>query len=166
MVLYLPEMKLVTLLFLRREDWILLAMKKRGFGAGKWNGVGGKAAPGETARQAIIRECQEEIGVTPGSLRLVGKILFLASDDPTFGHDARIFVADNWEGEPIETEEMRPAWFQTNQIPYDTMWSDDQYWLPALLKGKSFKATITLNLTTDALVSHDITFPDKLEETD
>jgi 8-oxo-dGTP pyrophosphatase MutT (NUDIX family) len=27
---------------------ILLAMKKRGFGEGKWNGAGGKVEPGET----------------------------------------------------------------------------------------------------------------------
>ena len=159
-------MKLVTLLFLRREGQILLAMKKRGFGMGKWNGVGGKAEPGETARQAIIRECQEEIGVTPISPQLVGKILFLASDDATFGHDARIFVADHWEGEPTETEEMRPAWFRVDQIPYKSMWSDDQYWLPALLENKLFEATITLSLATEELTSHELRLVTQLEETD
>lgn len=34
-------MKKVTIVFLVRDDKILLAMKKRGFGEGKWNGVGG-----------------------------------------------------------------------------------------------------------------------------
>ena len=47
-------MKLVTLLFLRRDGQILLAMKKRGFGEGKWNGVGGKVEPGETARHGGV----------------------------------------------------------------------------------------------------------------
>ncbi len=60
--------KKYSLLFLLREDEILLVMKKRGFGSGRWNGVGGKFESGETAEQATIRECQEEIGVTPHSL--------------------------------------------------------------------------------------------------
>jgi 8-oxo-dGTP pyrophosphatase MutT (NUDIX family) len=58
-------MKHVTIMFLRREGELLLAMKKRGFGQGKWNGAGGKAEPGETPLQAAIRETEEEIGVTP-----------------------------------------------------------------------------------------------------
>lgn len=54
-----------TLLFLIKDDHVLLAMKKRGFGAGNWNGVGGKIEAGESIEQALVRECQEEIGVTP-----------------------------------------------------------------------------------------------------
>lgn len=157
-------MKLVTLLFLRRDNQILLAMKKRGFGVGKWNGVGGKVEPGETPLQAIIRECQEEVGVTPINPKLVGSILFLASDDLSFGHDARIYVADSWEGEPTETEEMRPQWFSLDKIPYQSMWSDDIYWIPTMLEGKLFEATITLNLGADELVSHTLTTVETLKE--
>ena len=54
-----------TLLFLLKENQILLGMKKRGFGAGKYNGIGGKLEPDETVEQAMVRETQEEIGVTP-----------------------------------------------------------------------------------------------------
>jgi len=39
---------------------LLLGMKKRGFGAGKWNGFGGKIEVGETPRAAAIREMKEE----------------------------------------------------------------------------------------------------------
>jgi hypothetical protein len=44
---------------------ILLAMKKRGFGQGRWNGVGGKPdkEKGETVLDSAIRETEEEIGV-------------------------------------------------------------------------------------------------------
>ena len=41
-------MKQTTLLFLRKDNHILLAMKKRGFGINKWNGAGGKVEEGET----------------------------------------------------------------------------------------------------------------------
>lgn len=147
-------MKLVTLLFLRKDDQILLAMKKRGFGQGKWNGVGGKADPGENEYQAAIRECQEEIGVTPIKPKLVGKIKFYDNADPSFGHHAHVFLATEWEGEPVETEEMRPQWFTLANIPYDKMWADDIFWLPIMLEGALFEATITLN--GDVLASHDI----------
>lgn len=39
--------KLYTLIVVCNEDKILLGFKKRGFGAGKWNGFGGKVEPGE-----------------------------------------------------------------------------------------------------------------------
>ena len=153
-------MKLVTLLFLLRDDQILLAMKKRGFGAGKWNGVGGKADPNENEYQAAIRECQEEIGVTPINPKLVGKIKFYEKSDPGFGHHIHIFVASQWRGDPTETEEMRPQWFAINAIPYETMWVDDKLWLPLVLDGKLFEAEITLD--ADKIVSHDIAVVEKL----
>jgi hypothetical protein len=34
---------------------LLLGLKKRGFGQGKWNGFGGKVEPGETITQAALR---------------------------------------------------------------------------------------------------------------
>ncbi|HYH75416.1 MAG TPA: 8-oxo-dGTP diphosphatase [Candidatus Saccharimonadales bacterium] len=138
-------MKVVTILFLLKDNQILLAMKKRGFGAGKWNGVGGKADAGETAAQAAVRECQEEIGVTPRNPQFVGDIKFLMTTDPSFGHHAHVFVANEWEGDPTETEEMRPQWFNVTDIPYDKMWADDPLWVPLVLAGKHFQADITLD---------------------
>lgn len=155
-------MKLVTLLFLRREDEILLAMKKRGFGVGKWNGVGGKAEPGEDVLQAAIRECQEEIGVTPLDAKLVGKIKFYEKADPAFGHHAHIFLAEDWQGEPVETEEMRPQWFELADIPYPHMWPDDYLWLPLVLDGQLFQASVTLD--GDRIDSHDIKVVNSLAE--
>lgn len=42
---------------------LLLGLKKRGFGQGKWNGFGGKLDEGESPRQAAIREMKEESDV-------------------------------------------------------------------------------------------------------
>jgi 8-oxo-dGTP pyrophosphatase MutT (NUDIX family) len=44
---------------------ILLGMKKRGFGEGKWNGFGGKKEPAETMAECAQRELREESGVCP-----------------------------------------------------------------------------------------------------
>ena len=65
------------LLFLRKENKILLARKKKGFGFGKWNGIGGKLEQGETPEQAMIRETEEEIFVTPTKNEKVGIINFI-----------------------------------------------------------------------------------------
>lgn len=156
-------MKLVSLLFLLRDDKILLAMKKRRYGAGKWNGVGGKADPGESAEQAAIRECQEEIGVTPVNPKLVGNLKFYEKDDPSFGHDCHIFTATKWRGDPVETEEMRPEWFDIKDIPYKQMWPDDELWLPRLLEGALFRGSVTTDGSNE-LVSYDIKTVPRLEE--
>lgn len=135
-------MKHVTLLFLRRDNQVLLAMKKRGFGADKWNGVGGKVEAGETYEQGARRECQEEIGVTPRQLNNVGELHFF--DLPDVEHYCHVYVVDDWAGEPVETEEMRPQWFDVTAIPYAQMWPDDEFWLPLLLAGKLFQGTIVV----------------------
>jgi 8-oxo-dGTP pyrophosphatase MutT (NUDIX family) len=145
-------MKYVTLLFLRQDEKILLAMKKRGFGVGKWNGVGGKVEGNETYEQAAIRECQEEINVTPHNLRKIGELHFF--DLPDVEHYCHVYETTNWIGEPQETEEMSPRWFAETAIPYDTMWPDDKLWIPLLLAHKSFKGVVTVE--NDVVRKHDI----------
>jgi mutator protein MutT len=135
-------MKHVTLIFLLRDTHILLAMKKRGFGAGKWNGAGGKVEPGESTEEAAVRECQEEIGVTPRNLHLAGELHFF---DNTVEHYCHVYTVTTWEGEPQETGEMRPQWFALQDIPYDIMWPDDRLWMPIMLAGKLFKGRVVID---------------------
>jgi mutator protein MutT len=131
-----------TLLFLRKGQRILLAEKKRGFGEGKFNGIGGKLEPGETAEQAMIRETQEEIGVTPKKYERVAVIDFdeFVKGERTNVH-MNVYVASEWEGGPTETEEMRPEWFDVADLPYEKMFADDKYWLPLVLAGKKLTAS-------------------------
>lgn len=157
-------MQLTTILFLRRDNQLLLAMKKRGFGVGKWNGVGGKVDPGETIEQAAIREAQEEIGVTPLNPKLMGKLRFFMPNDPSFEYYCHVYVTDTWQGEPVETEEMRPQWFGLDAIPYDEMWADDYLWLPLLLEGKLFEGRVVVDEQT--VTEHDIRIADSLTPAD
>jgi len=145
----------VTILFLRREGEILLAMKKRGFGVGKWNGVGGKVEPGETPLQAAIRECEEEIGVTPQHVHKLCELDFYLTNDPDFNNYAHVYEATTWQGEPHETDEMAPQWFALTAIPYDKMWGDDRLWLPKVLAGERFRGTITVD-GDENIVAHDL----------
>lgn len=146
-----------TLLFLIDDDRILLAMKKRGFGAGRYNGVGGKLDNEETIEQALVRESQEEIGVTPLTYEKVAELDFIqdAETDPWHMY-VHAYISRQWEGEPVETDEMAPRWFGLDEIPYADMWEDDQYWLPLVLAGEHVKGTFTFD-EHDRLIEHAIT---------
>ena len=50
-----PPNKLLTLLFVLKPGKVLLGFKKRGFGAGRWNGFGGKVQHDETIEEAAVR---------------------------------------------------------------------------------------------------------------
>lgn len=148
--------KLCNLVFLRREGEILLAMKKRGFGAGRWNGIGGKVEAGETIGQAMVRETQEEVGVTPTSWHKVAIHDFQMDSDtdaPWHMH-VHAFICTSWEGEPAETDEMAPQWFKIPDIPYDEMWQDDVVWLPLVLRGKKLRCVFPFNKAEDMVGAH------------
>jgi 8-oxo-dGTP diphosphatase len=126
-----------TLLFIRRNGKLLLIDKKRGLGAGKINGPGGRVDPGETPRQAAIREVQEETRITPTGVKKAGELLFQFTN----GHSIHgyVFTATHCRGKPQETDEARPFWVRVNEIPYQRMWADDRIWVPLMLKGKKFR---------------------------
>lgn len=149
-------MRELTILFLVRDDQILLAMKKRGFGAGRYNGVGGKVEPNESIEQAARRECQEEIDVTPGEIDKVAEITF---DEQHQGVReelrAHVFICRDWSGKPSESEEMAPTWFAQSEIPYEQMWADDPYWLPEVLAGKRLRCHFTLD-ANDQMTAHEV----------
>jgi len=129
-----------TLCLLLKENQILLAMKKRGFGQGRWNGVGGKPNPGENIIETAVRETEEEIEVTPIDLKQVAILNFYFKNKPEWDQQVLVFTATKWIGGPTETEEMKPQWFDLDKIPYNLMWPDDTFWLPLVLKNKKIKA--------------------------
>lgn len=133
------QRKLLTLTLIVGENRILLGMKKRGFGAGRWNGFGGKVQEGETIEAAARRETKEECGVAIMAMEEVGVHEFRFAVKPDEALEVHVFRVDDYKWEPVETEEMRPEWFPVDAIPYDDMWPDDRYWLPIFLTGKKFR---------------------------
>ncbi len=142
-------MRECTLVFLYKpnDKEILLAMKKRRFGTGKWNGVGGKLEGDETVLRSAVRETKEEIcvEVSEEDLAQVATIDFYFDSNPDWDQRAHVFFVEKWEGEPEETEEMSPAWYKTDAIPFEEMWADDIHWLPRVLKGEKLKASFTFD---------------------
>ena len=138
-------MKLSTLCFCLRNDKILLAMKKRGFGAGKWNGYGGKVLDQETPRAAAVRELQEESGLSASeeALEQVGLVRFYFDGNQLF--ECHVFLIKDWLGEPYESDEMKPYWFPVSQLPLQEMWVADGKWVPLVLAGKKLEAEVNFN---------------------
>lgn len=126
-----------VLCFVQQGNDLLLIEKKRGLGAGKINGPGGRIEKGETALEAAIRETEEEVGLTPLKVREAGRLHFDFRDG--YSLHCTVFLANGYRGELIETDEALPFWKARDQVPYDQMWQDDIHWFPFLLRGESFE---------------------------
>jgi len=164
--------KILTLVLpiLKEQDHVkvLLGMKRRGFGAGKWNGFGGKVEGNETIEEGAVRELIEETGVNKlidQTLKKHGVINFEFQGEEEI-LQVHIFTFDgkNFNLQEIqETEEMSPCWYvvvdeeKKNEvdyqkyvdttsriqtkigIPFQQMWLDDPHWFPLVLGDKLFR---------------------------
>ncbi len=128
----------MTLCIVHDKTRVLLGMKKRGFGMGKWNGFGGKVNANETILEATKRELKEEADIDANDLIEMGIIEFEFKRNPEI-LEVHIFKGLNYTGKPKEGEEMKPEWFKIDEIPFDKMWPDDKYWFPMLLDNKRFE---------------------------
>lgn len=141
-----------TLLFVIHEDQILLIEKKRGLGAGKINGPGGRLEDGETLAECAVRETQEELLITATGVQAAGELNFQFTN----GHSIQGFVykADGWQGEPTETDEAKPFWCPLDDIPFAQMWADDAVWIPLMLSGTAFLGRFLFD--DDIMLGHEL----------
>ena len=148
-----------TLVFVVRDGHVLLIRKKRGLGAGKINGPGGRLDPDETPLACAVREMQEELLATPVDPQPAGELSFQFVDG--YGIHVHVFRAPDCLGTPTETPEATPLWARLDAIPYAEMWADDALWLPWLIEGRRFRGWFVFDgdrmlahaLTDDGLVS-------------
>ncbi|HIH11777.1 TPA: 8-oxo-dGTP diphosphatase [Candidatus Woesearchaeota archaeon] len=152
-------MRDATLCYVVQDSRILLGMKKRGFGVGKWNGYGGKVNAQETIIQAALRELTEETTITTEQdhCEKVAEIDFHFADIPAeknWDQRVHVFIVRKWNGEPAETEKMKPQWFHQQDLPLNQMWKDDPYWLPLIFEGKKIKATFTFKKEGEEIAHH------------
>lgn len=145
----------LTLCLIQDKKRLLLGLKKRGFGVGKWNGFGGNVQAGESIERATARELMEESGLRLEQAEKRGLLQF------EFEHDVppleiHVFAVTHYTGEPQETEEMMPQWFELANIPYTKMWADDRYWLPLFLAGNYFTGHFVFQ-DTETLLEHEVT---------
>ena len=144
------------MLMVVQDQRVLLGEKKCGFGAGFWNGFGGKVDAGESVDEAALRELREEAGIDALDMTKRGLLTFVY-DDQARPMEVHVYHASRFNGEPIETEEMRPKWWDLpleNEM-FEKMWPDDAIWYPLFLANKCFTGTVHFTNTT-TIVKHDI----------
>jgi 8-oxo-dGTP diphosphatase len=126
-----------VLCFIVQDERILLIEKKRGLGAGKINGPGGRLEKEETTLEAALRETEEEVGLIPQEMTKAGILRFQFTDG--YALSCTVYRADSYTGEMMETPEARPFWQKISAIPYDQMWADDIHWMNFLLNRTRFE---------------------------
>lgn len=126
-----------TLCFVFDDEEVLLIYKKRGTGEGLYNGPGGKVEDEESIKEAAVRETKEETHIEPIDPEKIGELDFYFGEEHFM--NVHIFKTNEYKGGAQETEEARPEWFNTSEIPLDEMWPDDKYWVQMMLDGKQFE---------------------------
>ncbi len=92
---------------------------------GKWNGLGGKLEPGETPEECVRREVLEESGLLIRRPVLKGLLTF-----PLFAKEedwyAFVFVADDAEGDLIDSPEGNLCWIEDDHLLDLELWEGDR----------------------------------------
>ncbi len=105
----------VAAALIRKDDRFLIcqrpAHKTRGL---LWEFVGGKLEPGETAAEALVRECREELGVT-----VLPQDVFMEVDHtyPDLTVHLTLFNATITDGKPKLLEHNDMKWITPDEIP-------------------------------------------------
>ncbi len=159
-------MKPTTLCFVVTDTQILLGRKKRGFGADKMNGFGGKREGGETFRQCAVRELFEEVGLVADPVKLdpVGLVDFRFPFKPEYSHVNYVYLVKEYSGTPLESEEMEPQWYPLSSLPYDHMWEGDVEWVSRLLKGEKLEGYVTFGEDNSSVIDMKFNAVDKVCE--
>lgn len=98
----------------RKDGKILFAERPTGKAcAGEWEFPGGKVEAGETPRQALVREIDEELSIRISSMR---PWITLTHDYPHAAVNLKFFIVNGWTGELQGAEGQRLSWQDINAL--------------------------------------------------
>lgn len=106
---------------LENPEKVFATAKGYGEFKGQWEFPGGKIESGETSRQALIREIQEELNV---KVEIGSRIETIEYDYPAFHLTMDCFWCAVEEGEIVLKEAQAARWLGKNEL-------DSVNWLPA-----------------------------------
>ena len=144
-----------TLVYVQQRGQTLMLHKARGHQQGKWNGLGGKAEPGETPEACARREVQEESGLTVSALSYRGMIVFPRFDGTNDWY-VWIFVATA-TGTPVSSSEGELAWVDNDAVLDLNLHEGDRVFWPWLFQhDRVFSARFVYE--NGRFMSHEVTF--------
>ena len=147
-------MKNTTLCYIRRNDEYLLlhrVKKEQDENKGKWIGVGGHVEKQESPEDCVIREVQEETGLTLTSFKYRARITFVS--DTYEAEYMHLFTADGFTGELIkDCNEGELAWVKKDEMLKLPMWEGDLKFLPLIMDENQSFFTMKLTYEGDKLI--------------
>ena len=129
---------LTTLCYIEKEDQYLMMhrIKKKDDGNhDKWIGIGGHFEFGESPEECLLREVQEETGLTLISWRFRGLVTFVSGDWEEY---MCLYTADEYAGEMTECSEGQLVWVDKAQISSLNIWEGDKIFLQLLAQEHPF----------------------------
>lgn len=139
---------------------ILLAYHKTGEMADYYMGFLDEMRKDEPAQDAATRIAQEQCGIIVPQAELRALLIFTGEEFDSV--DEYEYYATVFEGEPQETDAIRPEWFDFDKIPYSKMPADDAIWYPPFLSGKLQRGEFHFAAGMKNLLRHELYEVDSL----
>ena len=129
-------MKATTLCYIEKDGCYLMLhriKKKQDVNEGKWIGVGGHIEENESPDECILREVQEETGLTLQNCTPRGLVTFVS--DVWEGEWMHLFTADNYAGRLHDCSEGVLKWIPKEDVFSLNLWQGDRIFLDLLTKN-------------------------------
>ena len=142
-----------TLIYIERGgEYLMLhrTKKENDLNHDKWIGVGGKFERDESPEECMLREAEEETGLTLTRWRYRGLVTFVSDTWET--EYMHLFTADAWTGELRACDEGELAWVEKEKLLSLPLWEGDRIFLRLLDSGAPF-FSLKLRYAGDTLVS-------------
>ena len=124
----------VTAAIIQQEGRILICQRPANKACGLlWEFPGGKIEAGETGEQCIIRECQEELGVT---LHVEHKLTDIIYEYPDRIVHLHFYLCDIAAGTPEKKEHEEIKWIEPHEVKLYTFCPADAEMLRKTSLGK------------------------------
>ena len=143
---------LSTLCYIEKDNKYLMLhriKKKNDVNEGKWIGVGGHVEYQESPEECLLREAEEETGLTLTSWRFRGLVTFLAEGWPT--EYMCLFTADGFEGTIKECSEGTLEWVDKTRLDQLNLWEGDKIFFRLLEENRPF-FSLKLEYSGDRLI--------------
>jgi 8-oxo-dGTP diphosphatase len=140
------------LCYIEKDDAYLMlhrVKKENDLNHDKWVGVGGKFEQDETPEECLLREVEEETGLTLTTYRFRGIVTFLS--DEWEGEYMHLYTATEYTGEMIECNEGNLEWVPKAEIEKLHIWEGDKIFFRLLDENLPF-FSLKLRYRGDELV--------------